>query len=78
MHRDLKPENIVLEKGLNIKIIDFGTATEFDPEEGLNIVVGTPFYMAPEVLDLQNYNEKSDMWAIGVILFILLTGTTPF
>ena len=40
----------MLEKGLNIKIIDFGTATEFEPENGLNIVVGTPFYMAPEVL----------------------------
>ena len=68
----------MLEKGLNIKIIDFGTATEFNRAEGITIVVGTPFYMSPEVLDLEVYNEKSDMWAIGVIFFILLTGTTPF
>jgi serine/threonine protein kinase len=51
VHRDLKPENIVLVSNTQIKIIDFGTAEEFDPEEGITLILGTPFYMAPEILN---------------------------
>lgn len=82
MHRDLKPENILLEESLDfgtMKIIDFGTATAFD-ENGrkkLTEMLGTPYYIAPEVLQGQ-YNEKCDIWSIGVITFMLLCGKAPF
>jgi calcium-dependent protein kinase len=82
MHRDLKPENILLEKNLSpdtIKIIDFGGAKLFDASQEKFQVekIGTPYYIAPEVLD-KNYNQKCDVWSIGVISFMLLCGKTPF
>lgn len=77
-HRDLKPENIVLDENFCIRIIDFGTAEEFDPDDGMSKILGTPFYMAPELFNRKKYNEKCDMWAVGVIMFILLTGMPPF
>lgn len=81
-HRDLKPENILLESAdkdrLDIKISDFGFSCFFDPKEGLNLVLGSPLYMAPEIIGGQKYNEKVDIWSIGVISFMLLTGRNPF
>ena len=85
VHRDLKPENIMLTKNLQkmknkkyeIKLIDFGTAKQFEPHQKLNKFVGTSYYIAPEVLK-ENYNEKCDIWSCGVILYILLCGYPPF
>jgi calcium-dependent protein kinase len=82
MHRDLKPENILIESinpdgTINIKVIDFGTALFYSPETRINETLGTPYYIAPEVL-VGNYTEKCDMWSIGVIMFIMLSGTPPF
>ena len=82
VHRDLKPENILLEnnkekKNFYIKIIDFGTSNFFDKLTKLTLKVGTPYYIAPEVLR-KSYNQKCDIWSCGVILYILLTGTPPF
>ena len=79
-HRDLKPENILLEKGSNrIKVIDFGTAEAFDPAKGMEGLIGTAYYIAPEVLaDDSTYDLKCDIWSLGVIMFMLLTGTAPF
>jgi calcium-dependent protein kinase len=85
MHRDLKPENIVLEyrpmketiKDPPIKIIDFGTATTFQPGKYLKDQVGSPYYVAPDVLE-GRYNEKCDMWSCGIILYTLLCGSPPF
>lgn len=82
MHRDLKPENVLIETisaegQINIKVIDFGTALFYSPETRLNETLGTPYYVAPEVL-IGNYNEKCDCWSIGVIMYILLCGTPPF
>jgi calcium-dependent protein kinase len=80
VHRDLKPENILLEANKDfdqIKIIDFGTSLTFDPEKKLDEKLGTPYYIAPEVLK-KSYNEKCDIWSCGVILFILLSGSPPF
>ncbi|CAG9312657.1 unnamed protein product [Blepharisma stoltei] len=80
MHRDLKPENILLEDKhdiMNIKLIDFGTATAKVPLKYSRYLEGTAYYMAPEVA-LGGYNEKCDLWSCGVIMYILLSGSPPF
>ena len=81
VHRDLKPENILMnttkEGKYSIKVIDFGTAQGFKKQRKLKSVMGTPYYMAPEVI-MKNYTEKCDVWSCGVILYILLSGTVPF
>lgn len=78
--RDLKPENILYEskdKNALLKVIDFGTSKMFDPNSKLTQRMGTPYYIAPEVLKKQ-YDEKCDVWSCGVILYILLCGYPPF
>ena len=83
IHRDLKPENIMIESidyetgFYNIKIIDFGTAKIREKDKRENKVLGSCFYIAPEVLN-KKYNEKCDIWSCGVILYILLCGNVPF
>jgi calcium-dependent protein kinase len=80
IHRDLKPENILLEQNKEfdqIKIIDFGTSLVFDPSRTLDEKLGTPYYIAPEVLN-KNYDNKCDIWSCGVITYILLSGMPPF
>ena len=80
VHRDLKPENILLEDKGNdsiIKIIDWGCAKNFNKNEKLTNKDGTPYYIAPEVLE-GNYDEKCDIWSCGVILYIMLCGYPPF
>jgi len=76
VHRDLKPENIIFD-GVNIKLIDFGTSQLFTKNHKMKTIEGTPYYIAPEVLD-QAYNEKCDEWSCGVILYIMLSGSPPF
>lgn len=78
-HRDLKPENVLLDSGdkSTIKLIDFGTSQVFENEEKMELVLGTAYYIAPEVL-AGKYDEKCDIWSIGVILYILLSGEPPF
>ena len=80
IHRDLKPENIVFEsdaKDSLIKIIDFGTSRQLKKGEKLKSRLGTAYYIAPEVLQL-NYDSKCDVWSCGVILFIFIFGFPPF
>ena len=82
IHRDLKPENILISKRLksgfhHIKIIDFGTAKVFSREKRENALIGSAYYIAPEVLN-KNYTEKCDIWSCGIIMYILLTGRPPF
>ena len=77
MHRDLKPENILLELSQNkdhvvaIKLIDFGIACMLRPNELVDDACGTLAYVAPEVAKKERYNEKVDMWSIGVIVYML-------
>ncbi|CAD8179980.1 unnamed protein product [Paramecium octaurelia] len=78
VHRDLKPENILLSgQGEEIKVIDFGTSRHFTQNFDMKKRLGTPYYIAPEVLN-QKYNEKVDIWSCGVILYIFLCGYPPF
>ncbi len=84
IHRDLKPENILIIKRedednelLFVKICDFGTAKWFEEGKIERSVVGSCYYIAPEVLQ-KNYDEKCDLWSIGVIMYILLSGRPPF
>ena len=82
IHRDLKPENIMItnrEKNgcLQVKLIDFGTAKIFEKGHQENKYVGSSYYMAPEIIK-RKYDEKCDLWSIGVIMYILLTGRPPF
>ena len=87
VHRDLKLENILIseierDKETNknlfwIKIIDFGTAKIFEKNKSEKAVVGSSYYIAPEVLQ-KHYNEKCDTWSAGVILYMLIVGRAPF
>lgn len=82
-HRDLKPENILFEsksKDASIRLIDFGLAKFYNNKQNNTLMktrIGTPYYMAPEVLE-GAYDETCDMWSIGVITYCLLCGYPPF
>ena len=82
VHRDLKPENILIvskdREGLpTIKICDFGTSKMFEKGAVQRKLVGSSYYIAPEVLK-KHYNEKCDVWSCGVIMYILLSARPPF
>ncbi|KAJ4774462.1 Calcium-dependent protein kinase [Rhynchospora pubera] len=80
VHRDLKPENFLFssrEENSVLKIIDFGLSDFIKPDERLNDIVGSAYYVAPEVLH-RSYSTEADMWSIGVITYILLCGSRPF
>ena len=80
MHRDIKPENFLLtdksDKAV-IKAADFGLCTYFKHGQRFRHIVGSAYYVAPEVLQ-KNYSYEADMWSLGVVLYILLCGLPPF
>ncbi|KAH6803109.1 CDPK-related kinase [Perilla frutescens var. frutescens] len=80
VHRDLKPENFLFtskEEDSTLKAIDFGLSDFVKPDERLNDIVGSAYYVAPEVLH-RAYSTEADVWSIGVIAYILLCGSRPF
>ncbi|XP_075498341.1 calcium-dependent protein kinase SK5 isoform X1 [Primulina tabacum] len=80
MHRDLKPENFLFlssDEEAALKTTDFGLSVFYKPGEMFSDVVGSPYYVAPEVL-LKHYGPEADVWSAGVILYILLSGVPPF
>ncbi|XP_532569.5 myosin light chain kinase 3 [Canis lupus familiaris] len=80
LHLDLKPENIlcVNQTGHQIKIIDFGLARRYKPREKLKVNFGTPEFLAPEVVNYEFVSFPTDMWSVGVITYMLLSGLSPF
>ncbi|VFQ85411.1 unnamed protein product [Cuscuta campestris] len=77
-HRDIKPENVLYNEWGEMKLADFGSAECFGEGQLMSGVVGTPYYVAPEVLAGRDYTEKVDVWSAGVILYIMLAGVPPF
>lgn len=80
LHLDMKPENILClsKEGHRIKIIDFGLARRYDPNKPLKVLFGTPEFVAPEVVSYDRIGYGTDMWSIGVICYVLLSGLSPF
>ncbi|KAG3288797.1 myosin light chain kinase family member 4, transcript variant X1 [Ictidomys tridecemlineatus] len=80
LHLDLKPENIlcVNRDAKQIKIIDFGLARRYKPREKLKVNFGTPEFLAPEVVNYDFVSFPTDMWSVGVIAYMLLSGLSPF
>ena len=78
IHRDIKPENVVLDQNMKAKLTDFGWSNYMQGDMKRTTVCGTPVYLAPEIINNRGHDEKVDIWCIGVLLFELLTGISPF
>ena len=82
VHRDLKLENILIDEAAKenqVKLIDFGFATNCQTGHKLSMFCGTPCYMDPDLVKKRKYSGQGvDVWALGVILFLLITGGVPF
>ncbi|XP_063987212.1 uncharacterized protein LOC135167689 isoform X2 [Diachasmimorpha longicaudata] len=80
VHMDLKPENIMCQSRTchRIKLIDFGLAQTLTPNTPIRVLFGTPEFVSPEIISFEPIGPESDMWSIGVICYVLLTGLSPF
>lgn len=78
IHRDIKGENILLTKDNVLKLADFGWSNFREKDRLRTTYCGTPEYLAPELVEQKGYTEKVDIWSIGVLLYELLVGYTPF
>lgn len=74
-HRDLKPENLLLDKNMNLKLVDFGLSNTYYNDELLQTPCGSPCYAAPEMLQNKMYRgDEVDVWSSGVVLFAMICG----
>ncbi|KAH7954436.1 hypothetical protein HPB49_018379 [Dermacentor silvarum] len=80
LHLDMKPENVLCttRTGNRIKLIDFGLARFYEPGKKLQVLFGTPEFVAPEVVNFDKVGYQTDMWSVGVICYVLLSGLSPF
>lgn len=79
LHRDIKTMNIFLNKDENIRIGDLGVAKVLHESTNFaHTMVGTPYYLSPEMCEEKPYNEKSDIWALGCVIYELCTAKHPF
>lgn len=80
LHLDMKPENVLCttRTGNRIKLIDFGLARFYEPDKKLQVLFGTPEFTAPEVVNFDMVGYQTDMWSVGVICYVLLSGLSPF
>lgn len=79
LHRDIKPDNILIDKGMTLKLCDFGVSRFVKKGQTINEQCGTPAYIAPEIIRDKGYEGcYPDLWSMGVLLYALVTGTVPF
>lgn len=78
VHRDIKPENLLFDAGQKtLKLIDFGLSKQ-DEITNMKTVLGSPYYIAPEILMKRGYDKACDVWSLGILLYLILQGTPPF
>lgn len=79
LHRDIKPGNIFLDKNFNVKLGDFGLSKTLNPDIVYTSTnVGTPYYMAPEQVSSSKYDDKVDIWSLGIVIYQMCTLSVPF
>lgn len=80
MYRDLKPENVMVCQNGYLKLIDMGTCKKINYKTSRKTftIIGTPNYMAPEILSGKGYNYSVDLWSLGVVLYEFMAGYVPF
>ena len=78
IHRDLKPENLMIETDGYLKVIDFGIAKDLSGKDSTHTLIGTPHYMAPEIILGKRYSFAADYWSVGIVLYEIFYGKVPF